>query len=82
PQIPGADTLALDCPSCGGEQMRAISAALVLLSGTVLVAVGFAGGMGGAPFGPSFATGVLGAILVLLGLISWLVAFLVDKDRA
>jgi hypothetical protein len=62
--------------------MRAISAAIVLLSGTVLGAVSLTVGASHGPEGPVTAAGIIGAVLMLLGLIAWLVAFLVDKDRA
>jgi hypothetical protein len=59
--------------------MRAISAAVVLLSGTVLI--GAAMTPGNSPEWSRMAIGTFGAVLVLRGLIAWLVGFLGDKDR-
>jgi hypothetical protein len=59
--------------------MRAISAAVVVLSGTVLVAAAMT--PGNPPEQARMTVGIFGAVLVLVGLIAWLVGFLVDKNR-
>jgi hypothetical protein len=59
--------------------MRAVSAAVVLLSGTILVATATAPTL---PEPRSAGVAACGAIIGLVGLVCWLVAFFRDKDRA
>jgi hypothetical protein len=59
--------------------MRAISGAVVVLSGTVLVAAAMTPGT--PPEQARMAVGIFGAVLVLIGLIAWLVGFLGDKGH-
>jgi hypothetical protein len=59
--------------------MRAISSAVVLLSGTVLVLAAVT--PGNPPEWSRQVIGGFGAVLMLCGLIVWVVEFLKGKDR-
>jgi hypothetical protein len=59
--------------------MRAISAALIVLSGSLLLATALA--VNRNPDG--FVVAIIGIVLGLFGLIAWFVAFLIgDKNRS
>jgi hypothetical protein len=62
----------------GAENLRAISAAMIVFSGVVLGSVA----MALADRGDTRIPGAAAGVLVLLGVIAWLVAFKVDKERS
>jgi hypothetical protein len=59
--------------------MRVVSAALVLLSGVLMLATATAATL---PESRSMGMAIGGTVVGLIGLIAWVIAFLGDRNRA